>query len=54
MPSKRKLTPVVGRDGINGTSAREQELSTVELDTTFGRLLGLSDGQKVYGFFLLL
>ena len=47
MPSKRKLAPVVGRDGINGTSTREQELSTVELDSAFGRLLGLYDGQKV-------
>ncbi|RAH74411.1 AAA family ATPase peroxin 1 [Aspergillus aculeatinus CBS 121060] len=48
MPSKRKLAPVVGRDGINSSSAaREQEVSTVELDTTFGRVLGLADGQKV-------
>ncbi|PYH47584.1 AAA family ATPase peroxin 1 [Aspergillus saccharolyticus JOP 1030-1] len=48
MPSKRKLAPVVGRDGINSSStAREQEISTVELDTTFGKVLGLADGQKV-------
>ncbi|KAJ5113210.1 hypothetical protein N7456_001744 [Penicillium angulare] len=45
MPSKRRLAPVVGREGIN--NSREQEISTVELDTTFGRLLGLADGQKV-------
>lgn len=44
MPSKRKLAPVVARDG--GFS-REQEISTVEIDTTFGRLLGLTEGQKV-------
>lgn len=47
MPSKRKLAPVVGRDGINRGSAREQEASTVELDTTFGRVLGLAEGQPV-------
>jgi peroxin-1 len=47
MPSKRKLAPVVGRDGMNGGFSREQEISTVELDTTFGRLLGLTEGQKV-------
>ncbi|KAJ6108500.1 hypothetical protein N7523_009823 [Penicillium sp. IBT 18751x] len=47
MPSKRKPAPVVGRDGINGGFSREQEAASVELDTTFGRLLGLTEGQKV-------
>jgi peroxin-1 len=47
MPSKRKLAPVVGREGMSGGFSREQEISTVELDTTFGRLLGLTEGQKV-------
>lgn len=47
MPSKRKLAPVVGREGINSGFSRDQEISTVELDTTFGRLLGLDEGQKV-------
>lgn len=47
MPSKRKPAPVVGRDGINSGFSREQEASSVELDTTFGRLLGLTEGQKV-------
>ncbi|KGO76882.1 ATPase, AAA-type, core [Penicillium italicum] len=51
MPSKRRLAPVVGRDGINSGYSREQETSTVELDTTFGRLLGLTEGQKV-GLFI--
>lgn len=45
MPSRRKLASVVGRDSLN--SSREQEGSTVELDTTFGRVLGLGEGQKV-------
>ncbi|PYI05842.1 AAA+-type ATPase [Aspergillus sclerotiicarbonarius CBS 121057] len=48
MPSKRKLAPVVWRDGISSASAaRELDISTVELDTTFGRVLGLADGQRV-------
>jgi peroxin-1 len=51
MPSKRRLAPVVGRDGINSGYSREQEISTVELDTTFGRLLGLAEGQKVYNHY---
>ncbi|KAE8448360.1 hypothetical protein EG329_009604 [Mollisiaceae sp. DMI_Dod_QoI] len=51
MQSKRKLAPVVGRDGISGvrgnSSGREQEIPLVEIDATFARTLGLSDGQKV-------
>ncbi|KAE8148039.1 AAA+-type ATPase, partial [Aspergillus avenaceus] len=52
MPSERRLAPVVGKDGINSrTSGREQDIPTVELDTTFGRVLGLSEGQRV-GIFI--
>lgn len=47
MPSRRKLAPVVGKDGISSGSSSRDELSTVELDTTFGRLLGLAEGQRV-------
>ncbi len=51
MQSKRKLAPIVGRDGISGTrgndSGRQQEVPLVEIDATFARTLGLSDGQKV-------
>ncbi|KAJ5635077.1 uncharacterized protein N7484_008390 [Penicillium longicatenatum] len=48
MPSKRRLAPVVGRDGIStGYNREQQEVSTVELDTTFARLIGLVEGQKV-------
>jgi peroxin-1 len=51
MQSKRKLSPIVSRDGISGTrgnaSGREQEVPLVEIDATFARILGLSDGQKV-------
>ncbi|OLN87940.1 Peroxisome biosynthesis protein PAS1 [Colletotrichum chlorophyti] len=51
MPSKRKIAPLVGRDGINGgrggTSTRDQEVAQVEIDATLANTLGLSDGQKV-------
>ncbi|KKK27065.1 peroxisome biosynthesis protein [Aspergillus rambellii] len=52
MPSKRRLAPVVSRDGItSSSSARDQDVSTVELDTTFGRVLGLTEGQRI-GIFI--
>ncbi|KAJ2903820.1 Peroxisome biosynthesis protein pex1 [Zalerion maritima] len=48
LPSKRKVAPIVGRDGIrSGASGREQEIAVVELDTTLARTLGLTDGLKV-------
>lgn len=48
MPSKRKLASVVGRGSQKGSIAgREQEVSMVEVDATFGRMLGFTDGQKV-------
>lgn len=51
MQSKRKLAPIVSRDGISGTSrnpsGRDQEVALVEIDSTFARTLGLSDGQKM-------
>ena len=52
MQSKRKLTSLVGREGIAGSRGsavgREQEVAVVELDATFARLLGITEGQKVY------
>ncbi|QKX62443.1 uncharacterized protein TRUGW13939_09604 [Talaromyces rugulosus] len=52
MPSRRKVAPVVSRDGISASSSsREQEVAVVEIDSTFGRVLGLTEGQKV-GLFL--
>lgn len=57
MQSKRKLAPVVGRDGFSGSrgaaAGREQETPTVEIDATFGRSLGLNEGQKVFSPSLL-
>ena len=48
MPSKRKLASVVDRGVQRGSTAgREQEVAVVEVDATFGRMLGLTDGQKV-------
>lgn len=51
MQSQTRLVPMVGRDGIAGTSRgggrQEQEVSVVEVDATLGRLLGLSEAQKV-------
>ena len=48
MPSKRKMAPIVGRDGINGgRGGREQEVSLVEIDTTLAAALQLQDGQKI-------
>jgi peroxin-1 len=50
MQSKRRLAPVVGREGLSGTRggpARDQDVQTVEVDATFARLIGLSEGQKV-------
>lgn len=51
MQAQSRLAPIVGRDGISGSRGgsgrQEQEASTVEVDATFGRLLGFSDGMKV-------
>ncbi|KAF2752800.1 AAA-domain-containing protein [Pseudovirgaria hyperparasitica] len=48
--SKRKLAPVVGSEGLTGGrggAIREPEVSVVEIDTTFARLVGLNDGKKI-------
>ncbi|KAI1436786.1 AAA-domain-containing protein [Xylaria sp. CBS 124048] len=45
MPSKRKLVPVVDRDGIG--NRRGPEVSSVEIDATLAKTLGLSEDQKV-------
>ncbi|KAK5133080.1 hypothetical protein LTR08_008190 [Meristemomyces frigidus] len=51
MQSQAKLAPMIGRDGITGGRGgggrQEQDISVVEVDATFGRLLGLSEGMKV-------
>ncbi|KAJ8127149.1 hypothetical protein O1611_g6489 [Lasiodiplodia mahajangana] len=45
MQSKRKLVPIVDRDGIG--NGRDREVSSVEIDATLAATLGLSEGQKV-------
>ncbi|KAB5551281.1 P-loop containing nucleoside triphosphate hydrolase protein [Coniochaeta sp. 2T2.1] len=48
MPSKRKLAPLVDRDGINGVrGGRDKEIQVVEVDATLAATLGIHDGQKV-------
>ncbi|WPH03809.1 Hypothetical protein R9X50_00669200 [Acrodontium crateriforme] len=51
MQSQTKSAPLVGRDGIAGARSgggrQDQDISTVEIDATFGRLIGLSEGLKV-------
>ncbi|KAF2454866.1 P-loop containing nucleoside triphosphate hydrolase protein [Lineolata rhizophorae] len=47
-PSKRKISGVIGRDGLAGrVGTREQDVTTVEIDAAYSRLLGLAEGQKV-------
>lgn len=48
MPSKRRLAPLVDRDGINGArGGRDKEVQVVEVDATLATTLGIHDGQKV-------
>ncbi|EMD91111.1 hypothetical protein COCC4DRAFT_39736 [Bipolaris maydis ATCC 48331] len=48
MQSKRKIAPVVGKDGLRGSPAvSQQDIPAVEVDATFARLTGLQQGQKV-------
>lgn len=60
MQSQGRLAGLVGREGIRGAKGdgggsggglREgQEVAVVEVDATFGRLVGLSEGMKVGGW----
>ncbi|MCJ1479288.1 Peroxisome biosynthesis protein pex1 [Lambiella insularis] len=45
--SQRRHSPSIGRGLAKNRSTREQDVGFVELDATFGRMLGLSDGQRV-------
>jgi len=51
MDSKRKIGSFTGVEGAENkrghNGRREQEAPLVEIDSTFAKLLGLSDGQKV-------
>lgn len=53
MQSQSKLAPMVGKNGINrsGGSRQEQDVVTIEIDATLGRMLGLTDGLKVWNVY---
>lgn len=47
MSSQRKLVSVIAKDSSRGTPGREREVPLIEIDSTFAKLLGFTDGQKV-------
>lgn len=47
MPSQRRLGRGMGNGGGRLASSNFVETATVEIDATFGRLMGLADKQKV-------
>lgn len=51
LPSRRKLNPVINKDGITGSRGnslvKDQDIPLIELDFTFAGTLEISDGQKV-------
>ncbi|THZ81983.1 AAA-domain-containing protein [Aureobasidium pullulans] len=51
MQSQTRLAPIVSRNGIQGTrgnaARQDQDIATVEVDSTLARVLGISDGMKV-------
>ena len=48
MESRRRTKPAVVKSGEKDSSGVGTDVSTVEIDATFGRLLGLAERQKVY------
>ncbi|KAL8782321.1 MAG: hypothetical protein Q9213_005482 [Squamulea squamosa] len=47
MPTSRRLAPLNVSRSERGLNGRETNPSCVEIDATFGRMLGLADGQQV-------
>ncbi|KAG9750614.1 AAA-domain-containing protein, partial [Aureobasidium melanogenum] len=51
MQSQTRLAPIVSRNGIQGTrgsaARQDQDVPTVELDSTLARVLGIANGLKV-------
>ncbi|KAL8740691.1 MAG: hypothetical protein Q9190_006631, partial [Brigantiaea leucoxantha] len=47
MSSKRRARSIVGRGKGTSSSSRNSEVLVVELDAVFGRMLGLTEGQRV-------
>ena len=50
MQAQTKLAGVIGQDGSvrrGGERGGDREVATVEVDTTFARVVGLGEGMKV-------
>ena len=47
MPSQQKPMPTIESDGGRKVLKPHLESGTIEIDATFGRSLGLVEGQKV-------
>jgi peroxin-1 len=50
MQSQTRLAPIVSRNGIQGTrgaARQDQDVASIELDTTLARVLGITNGLKV-------
>ena len=47
MPSQRSSKPSINKNAARGNTSRELESNGVEIDATFGRMIGLAEGQKV-------
>ena len=47
MPSQKKPQSSIGKGGNRSGPTRDQEAGVVELDATFGRMIGLSPGQRL-------
>lgn len=47
MPSKRKSSSALGRGIVRGSNGRDTEANVVEIDSTFARTVGLTEGQRV-------
>ena len=47
LSSQKRLSSVIGKGTTKTTSIRDSEPGFVELDTTFCRVIGLTEGQRV-------
>ena len=47
MSSQRRPSSIIGKGTTKTASVRESECGVVELDATFGQVIGLTEGQRV-------
>ena len=47
LPSQRSSKPPTSKAGAREVTLRDSESNGVEIDATFGRMIGLTEGQKV-------